>query len=85
MMHSHNNTTSPEDSMNDDTSLPIVIPPYLPPINPYGSRYTLVLDLDETLIHYIDAINDSINTTNANNVGTFLVRPGAVDFLKEMS
>jgi len=37
-------------------------------------KYTLVLDLDETLIHYID-IGD----------GSFLIRPNCREFLKEMS
>lgn len=29
------------------------MPPFLPPINP-KLNYTVVLDLDETLIHYVD-------------------------------
>jgi hypothetical protein len=45
--------------MNDDLNLPIVIPPYLPPMAHYAQNYTLVLDLDETLIHYIETISDS--------------------------
>jgi CTD small phosphatase-like protein 2 len=36
--------------------------------------YTLVLDLDETLIHYIEL-----------NEGYFLIRPGAREFLEAMS
>lgn len=28
--------------------------PYLPPELPEGKVYTLVLDLDETLVHYIE-------------------------------
>ena len=35
--------------------------------------FTLVLDLDETLIHYIDV-----------GEGQFLIRPGARDFLEKM-
>jgi CTD small phosphatase-like protein 2 len=69
--------------MTDDCNLPIVIPPFLPPLNPYSSQYTLVLDLDETLIHYIETVSDTVNNPSA--VGTFLVRPGAPEFLKEMS
>lgn len=38
--------------------------------------HTLVLDLDETLVHYIERPGDS---------GTFLVRPGAKEFLKKMN
>eukprot|EP00357_Protocruzia_adherens_P017029 CAMPEP_0115036424 /NCGR_PEP_ID=MMETSP0216-20121206/42123_1 /TAXON_ID=223996 /ORGANISM="Protocruzia adherens, Strain Boccale" /LENGTH=689 /DNA_ID=CAMNT_0002416267 /DNA_START=487 /DNA_END=2552 /DNA_ORIENTATION=- len=51
--------------------------PYLPPhANPNG--YTLVLDLDETLIHYFDEEEDDVG-------GHFLIRPGTEDFLEEMS
>ena len=54
--------------------------PYLPPIDPTvideTEVYTLVLDLDETLIHYEcdDADGDY-----------YLIRPGAIKFLKEMA
>lgn len=37
--------------------------------------YTLVLDLDETLIHYDDEDDE----------GAFYVRPGAITFLQELS
>ena len=36
----------------DESNLPLVVPPYLPPNN--RREYTLVLDLDETLIHYYE-------------------------------
>jgi TFIIF-interacting CTD phosphatase-like protein len=36
--------------------------------------YTLVLDLDETLVHYNEDIKQ----------GRFLIRPGAIEFLREM-
>lgn len=36
----------------EDFHLPEVTPPYLPQLK--MPKYTLVLDLDETLIHYID-------------------------------
>jgi TFIIF-interacting CTD phosphatase-like protein len=39
------------------------------------SQYCLVLDLDETLIHYVDNGPDSY----------FLVRPFCIEFLKELS
>jgi len=54
--------------------------PYLPPIDTAiiseEEVYTLVLDLDETLIHYEcdDADGDY-----------YLIRPGAIKFLKEMA
>lgn len=54
--------------------LPVVEAPYLPaPKDPNG--YTLVLDLDETLVHYYEM----------NGEGAFRVRPGCDKFLKEMA
>jgi len=55
--------------------LPKVSPPFLPQANPDGSEYCLVLDLDETLIHYVENGLDSY----------FLVRPYCKEFLAEMS
>ncbi|CAG9321761.1 unnamed protein product [Blepharisma stoltei] len=46
--------------------------PYLPPMASPG--YTLVIDLDETLVHYADSGPN----------GILLVRPGSVEFLNEM-
>ena len=48
--------------------------PYLPPINP-KYKYTLVLDMDETLIHYF--------FTNVN--GMLFVRPHCFEFLNELN
>ena len=47
-------------------------PPFLPALPP-GIEYTLVLDLDETLIHYKD------------EEAYYLVRPGVAKFLQELS
>jgi Dullard-like phosphatase family protein len=49
-------------------------PPYLPPIN-QKYKYTLVLDMDETLIHYF--------FTNVN--GMLFVRPHCFEFLNELN
>ena len=49
-------------------------PPYLPEINP-NYKYTLVLDIDETIIHYF--------FTYIN--GMFFVRPYVFEFLNEIS
>ncbi|EAR96854.2 NLI interacting factor-like phosphatase (macronuclear) [Tetrahymena thermophila SB210] len=50
--------------------------PYLPPINT-KYKYTLVLDLDETLVHYHE-MEDQTG-------GEFLIRPFAEQFLYDMS
>jgi len=54
---------------------PLVLPdaPYLTPI--VEREYCLVLDLDETLVHYFEVGSE----------GTFLVRPGCDQFLTEMA
>jgi TFIIF-interacting CTD phosphatase-like protein len=49
--------------------------PFLPPIA-NNKLYTLVLDLDETLIHY--------DVDESENEGFYLIRPGALKFLYEM-
>ena len=54
--------------------LPTPDAPYLPPIEG-SSQYCLVLDLDETLVHYFEVGSE----------GTFLVRPGCDEFLTEMA
>ena len=61
---------------NNFTNLPKATPPFLPPLNEQdGQVYTLVLDLDETLIHNVDYGQDSF----------FLVRPGCVQFIELMA
>lgn len=55
---------------NNFTNLPKVSPPFLPALEGQEKEnlYTLVLDLDETLIHNVEYGQDSF----------FLVRPGCV-------
>jgi len=57
--------------------LPLVDAPYLPPLvgEAINTTYTLVLDLDETLVHYYETETE----------GHVLVRPGTEEFLQEMS
>lgn len=60
--------------------LPPVKAPYLPPLSDREQTrtYTLVLDLDETLIHYFEM-------GGVDGGGHFLIRPFALKFLREMS
>lgn len=60
---------------NHFANLPKVTPPFLGAIDKTDNRYTLVLDLDETLIHNVEYGNDSY----------FLVRPGCVQFIEQMA
>ena len=61
---------------NNFTNLPKATPPFLPPLGEQErDTYTLVLDLDETLIHNVDYGQDSF----------FLVRPGCVQFITDMA
>lgn len=59
----------------DDVKIGSVKPPFLKPFPQGQERYTLVLDLDETLVHYQE-LEDG---------GQFLVRPYAETFLEEMA
>lgn len=67
--------TAFSDSESEDM-LEAVDPPYLPPLTDEQQKrtYTLVLDLDETLVHYFEI----------GIQGKFLIRPGVAKFLTEM-
>jgi len=52
----------------------IPLPPYLPSLSP-KYKYTLVLDLDETLVHYV----------SDDDSAYIQIRPGAEEFIKELS
>jgi len=70
-------STSTAKFPNNFTNLPKCTPPFLPPLEGEAktSMYTLVLDLDETLIHNVEYGSDSY----------FLVRPGCVYFIELMA
>lgn len=57
--------------------------PYLPALDKkeYEKTYTLVLDLDETLIHF-ECDDDA---QDEDEQGYYLIRPGAIKFLNELS
>jgi hypothetical protein len=57
------------------TNVGIPKEPFLPLITK-NKEYTLVLDLDETLIHY--------DVDEKEREGFYLIRPGALKFLYEM-
>lgn len=62
----------------------LVTIPYLPP-NLFSTRsYTLVLDLDETLIH-LECDDDEDEPISADDDVYYLIRPGAIKFLNEMA
>ena len=60
-----------------ENQLPPEKEPYLPPLEPklIDTTYTLVLDLDETLIHYYEE----------NGKEKYRVRPKAYDFIRAMA
>ena len=62
-----------------DESLTLVNPPY---VNvPTQKKFTLVLDLDETLLHYMEKPSESLQSQE----GILNIRPGADDFLKTLA
>lgn len=75
-----------------EPELPVVHPPYLPPKNVMDSEYTLVLDLDETLIHFVSAEdNDEADKQclaeleDGENDFFYLLRPFCNKFVSELS
>lgn len=57
-----------------DKTLGLPLVPFLPDLHP-EKKYTLVLDLDETLVHYVEE-NDS---------AFIQIRPGAENFIEELA
>ena len=67
-----------EHDIEADLSLPPVLPPYLPPKLSTAKDYTLVLDLDETLIHFEE---EQEYSPEIDGEVFYLVRPGVSRFL----
>lgn len=75
---------------SDKEMLPQVFAPYLPRKEIMDSPYTLVLDLDETLIHFVSAAEekgakDKTMGLEGDNDYFYMVRPWCHKFLKELS
>ena len=60
-----------------------VLNPYLPRLSK-TEAYTLILDMDETLIHYFLVLFLSLSIKTPSG-GTFLVRPGTFQFIKHLA
>lgn len=62
-------------ALGSDEYIEFVDAPYLEPQRKGAKKYTLVLDLDETLVHYYEM----------DNQGKCLIWPGVTEFLTEMN
>ena len=72
-----------EDNYFQNTNL---IPPFIRNVKPKNKRYTLILDLDETLVH-VERINQQINNNynyNTNDQKVINLRPGLFSFLNSI-
>lgn len=52
------------------------VQPMLPPKLPHAHKYTLVLDMDETLIHYVNSLDESKFSVKEDEDLCFYSRPG---------
>ena len=76
------------EEVDEEEELPKVYPPFVPSIRP-DREYTLVLDLDETLIHFreeeVDRTEGETDDESKKEYEIFyMVRPGLHKFLTEL-
>ena len=76
----NNNKIQEKSKLNNDTKLE----KYLLPKISNNYKYSLVLDLDETLVCIKRDNNNRIKLDPANNLITLILRPGLLDFLHKM-
>jgi Dullard-like phosphatase family protein len=86
----NNNDINNNKNENNDESLSVkkIIyknePPLTLPLPSYTSKYTLILDLDETLIYSQRNISYKLKKKENINKKRIILRPGLREFLKEM-